>query len=74
VCVCVCARARARVREKERDEIVGCKHVRCSSAVAPRLQTGPTDVSVSVHELLHTAAVTTRLTGTCAVEERSQNA
>jgi len=64
--VCVCARAR--------DEMVGCKHVRCPSAVAPRLQTSPTDVSVSVHELLHTAAVTTRLIGTCAVEERSQNA
>ena len=54
--------------------MVGCKHVRCLSAVAPRLQTNSTDVSVSVHELLHTAAVTTRLIGTRAVEESSQNA
>jgi hypothetical protein len=40
------------------------------SAVAPRLQTSPTDVSVSVHELLHTAAVTTRLIGTRAIQGR----
>jgi hypothetical protein len=66
VCVCVCVWLR--------DEMVGCKHVRCLSAVAPRLQTNSTDVSVSVHELLHTAAVTTRLIGTRAVEESSQNA
>ena len=57
-----------------RDDMVGFKHVRCPSAIAPRLQTSPTDVSVPVHELLHTAAVTTRLIGTCAVEEKSQNA
>jgi hypothetical protein len=63
-----------RERREARDEIVGCKHVRCSSAVARSLQTVPTDVSVPVHELLHTTAVTTRLTGTCAVQERSQNA
>jgi hypothetical protein len=55
-------------------EMVGFKHVRCPTIVAPRLQTRPTDVSGSVHELLHTAAVTTRLTGTCAAEEMSQNA
>jgi hypothetical protein len=57
-----------RERERETDSIFGFKHVRCSTIVAPRLRTWPTDVSGVVHELLHTAVVATRLAGTYAAE------